>query len=247
MTYSQPEHGFADIHTHILPGVDDGAKDMTEAMALLRMAYNNGTKTVFLTPHYRGQYKKYTPEDLQQAFWALTQTVQREMPDLELYLGNEICYEQEVPDGLRTDRILSMNGSRYCLLEFYPMSLRSQVLSAVSSVRNAGYLPIIAHVERNNCFLQDSALVDEVLHMGALLQLNADSIMNANGRAVSGFCRQLLRSGNVHFVATDAHDCVKRTPILKECFQWVSRKYGQAYASMLFSENARAVIEDREI
>ena len=247
VTYDQPKCGFADIHTHILPGIDDGAKDMAEAMALLRLAYNNGTKVVFLTSHYREQYKKCTQEDLQHTFFMLSQAAQQEMPDLELYLGSEIRYKQEAPEELQAGRILSMNNSRYCLLEFYPMSVRSQIFTAVSSVRNLGYFPIIAHVERNLCFLRDKTLADDVLRMGALLQLNADSVMNAHGRKVSGFCRQLLKDGKVHFIATDAHDCIKRMPILRECFQWVSRKYGRAYALALFCENARAIIEDREL
>ena len=243
----EPEMGFADIHTHILPGVDDGARNMQEAMALLRLAYENGTKTIFLTPHYRGQYRKNSPELLRENFSALCQMAQQEFPKLKLYLGSEVHFEQDAPDGLLAGQILSMNGNRYCLLEFRGGALRSRIITGVSMILNSGYIPIIAHVERYDAFLQDKTLVDEVLRMGARIQLNAGSVLGTHGWAVSAFCRRLLKTQKVHFIATDSHDAEKRPPLLRVCFQKVSQKYGREYALALFSENACLVAGDHEI
>ncbi len=243
----EPEQGFSDLHTHILPSVDDGAQDMPEAMALLRLAYENGTRAMFLTPHYRGQYKHNGPAWLRELFLMFSQMAQQEFPDLKLYLGNEIYFEQEAPERLLAGQILPLNGSRYCLLEFRSASPRSQIITGVLAILNSGYIPIIAHAERYDIFLQDKTLIEEVLDMGALVQLNADSVMNAHGRAVSAFCKRLLKEQKVHFIATDAHDATKRPPLLRQCFQMVAKKYGREYAAALFSENARLVADNEEI
>lgn len=240
-------NGFADIHTHLLPGADDGARDMREALMLLHMAWKNGTRTMILTPHYRGSYKKNTPEWLRESFSLLCRMAEQELPGMKLYLGNEIYYEMDAPEQLMQGRILTLNGSRYALLEFRSGSLRSQIITGVSETVRHGFTPIIAHAERYDIFRADAALTDDVLNMGALIQLNADSIMGDHGLSVKWFCRRLLREQKVHFVASDAHDAGRRPPLLRECFLKVHKKYGPEYAARVFYDNAQAVIENQII
>lgn len=235
-------NGYVDIHTHILPGVDDGAADMSQALSLVRMAYKNGTRTMFLTPHYRGKYKKNDPQNLAETFEYFCEMVNQELPGMKLYLGNEIYYQQEAPERLSAGRILSMNGSRYCLLEFQPSSLRSQVISGVSEMVRNGFIPIIAHAERYNIFRKDKTLTDEVLEIGALIQLNADSIMGKHGLGVSLFCKKLLKEQKAHFVASDAHDTKNRAPLLRDCWWKVYKLCGREYAIKLFYDNAQWII-----
>ena len=239
--------GFTDLHTHILPGVDDGAEDMSQALRLLRAAWDNGTRTVLLTPHYRGKYKKNTPEDLQAAASWLREMVTQELPGMTLYLGQEIAYETDAPDAMHEGRVLSLNGSQYVLLEFRSNALRSQIITGVSETVRCGFVPIVAHVERYDIARKEPNLVEELLDMGALLQLNADSVMGVNGFGIKRFCHKLLQEEKVHFVASDAHDLQCRPPLLRESFLHIHKKYGQAYAARLFYENAQAVIENRNI
>lgn len=237
-------NGYVDIHTHILPGVDDGAEDMSQALAMVRMAYKNGTRTLFLTPHYRGRYKKNDPQRLSETFDFFCEMVKQELPGMKLYLGNEIYYEQEAPDRLSAKRILSMNGSRYCLLEFQPGSLRSQIVIGVSEMVRNGFVPIIAHAERYAIFRKDKTLVDEVLEIGALIQLNADSIMGKHGLGVLMFCKKLLKEQKAHFVASDAHNEKDRPPLLRDCWWKVYKLCGKEYAVKLFHDNAQWIIEN---
>ncbi len=237
-------NGFADIHCHILPGVDDGAGDMTQAMTLLRMAYQDGIRAMILTPHYRGRFKKNPTDRLRAQYDALCQTAKSEFPDLKLYLGNEAHWETELPERLEEGRVLTLGGSDYCLLEFSTRVLRSLVISAVAEVQRCGFAPVIAHAERYEVFRKDRELLDEVLHMGAFIQLNADSVMGAHGFGVRQFCKRVLKEQKAHFVASDAHDEVARPPHLAKCHQWVCKKYGEDYAARLFWENAQAVIEN---
>lgn len=239
--------GFVDIHTHLLPGVDDGAADMSAACELVRMAWQNGTDTILLTPHYRGKYRENTVAWLRENYDLLCRTVAQELPEMKLHLGMEVHYETETPDKLLAGRVLTLNDSQYVLLEFRSSALRSQITMGVSEVVRCGLTPIIAHAERYDIFLSDPTLADEVLYMGALLQLNADSVMGAHGFFVKRFCHKLLKAQKVHFIASDAHDQKIRPPMLRDCYCRVSKKYGQEYAWAVFRENARAVLENRTL
>lgn len=237
-------NGFTDIHTHILPAVDDGAKDIHEACELVRTAWQDGTRTIFLTPHYRGKYKENSVAWLQECFSIFSQLVADELPDMKLYLGHEVHFENDVPEKLLSGEILSMNGSGYVLLEFRMHALRSQIIRGVSEITRCGFTPIIAHAERYDVFRADATLTDEVLELGARIQVNADSVMGAYGFSVKRFCHKLLKTHRVHFVATDAHDRENRSPLLHRCFLRVCKKYGQDYATKIFYENAQAFIDE---
>ncbi len=235
----QEKTGFVDIHTHLLPKVDDGARDMDDALALIAQAQANGTSALVLTPHYRGRYRRNSPEQLQEIFEEL-----RSKTDMELYLGNEIGYERELADKLSEGRVLPLNGGRYVLLEFSTDSPKSQITGGVLDVLNCGFVPIIAHAERYEIFRRNRALMDEVLDLGVLVQVNADSILGGCGFEIKRYCHWLLKKRMVHFVASDGHDSQLRKPVLGDCYRRVCKKYGEAYAAELFWKNARVVLED---
>lgn len=238
--------GFIDIHTHILPGVDDGAGDLSGAVALLRQACQQGTGAVVLTPHYRGRYRGNEKQKLEPVFARLQQAVKGECPDLELYLGCEIGYEMDVSEKLAQGKLPTMNGTQYVLLEFREGSFRSRILDGVLEVLNFGYIPIVAHVERYDAFRNNPRLADEVMDLGALLQVNADSVMGKCGFGIKHYCHKLLKSHMVHFVATDAHDEKMRKPDLRACYQKVRRKYGRDYAELLFIRNPQRMLAGEE-
>lgn len=233
--------GFIDIHTHILPGVDDGAANMLEACALVRMARQSGTRALFLTPHYRSDRGDYSPGQLKEIFSQLKEQVAREMPDMQLYLGTEIRYDSEVPEKLLQGALLSMNGSDFVLLEFGTRAMKSQILMAVTETVRYGFTPIVAHAERCESFRTIPALADEVRSLGGYIQINADSIMGVNGFSVKRFAHKLLKSHKVDFVASDAHDSKNRPSVLNKCFARVCKKYGEEYATRVFCANARRI------
>lgn len=238
--------GFIDIHTHLLPGTDDGPQNMQEAMALIRMAWEDGTRKILLTPHYRDRFRENTPEQLRSTFTALCEAAAAEFPDLQLFLGNEAHYETDLPDLLDAGRVLPLHRSRYVLLEFRCGAFSSRIMRAVSELIRYGYTPIIAHAERYDAFRKDRALADTVLEMGALLQLNAGSVMGHHGFAIKHYCHSLLKQGKVHFIASDAHDPQHRPPLLQACWKRVSKKYTSDYADDLFRANAQALLEEYE-
>lgn len=237
--------GFSDIHTHILPDVDDGAEDMQKALDMIRMAYDDGTRTLFLTPHYKGGYKEYDAAKIREIFDNIRCEALIEFPEMQLYLGSEILYQNETPECLLGKEVLTMADSHYALLEFLDQASRSRMITGVSEVIRYGYTPIIAHVERYGICRKDDTLIAELVDMGALLQVNASSILGKHGFSVKHFCKRLLKTQCVHFIASDAHDCNKRPPLLKQCFLYVFKNYDAEYAHRVFKDNARAVIENK--
>lgn len=238
--------GFIDIHTHILPGVDDGPKDILEAVCLARLAWEDGTRVLFLTPHYRGSYKENSPAWLQESFSLYKQMLHQSLPEMALVLGSEAHYESQLPQLLENGTVLSLGDTGYVLLEFASNALRATILEGVSEVSRSGFTPVIAHAERYAAFRKDESLADTVLDMGALIQLNAQSVLGGQGWAVRQYCHRLLREEKAHFIASDAHDVRHRPPLLKKCFQHVCKKYSREYANRLFRENAQAILPDRQ-
>lgn len=236
---------FADIHTHILPGVDDGARNAQEAMAMLEHAYQRGSRTLFLTSHYRGSYRRVTPEQRRKIFDALRAAAAVKWPDLQLYLGCEIAWSAGVGEKLQLGEILSYAGGDYVLLEFADDASGKTVLQGVDEVLRAGFVPVVAHAERCSAFRKGLTLARQVTDMGALLQLNADSVMGQwGGFWVKRCCKALLKAGLVSFIASDAHDTASRPPDLQDCYHWVCQHYGGEYAAQLFWENARLLLPE---
>lgn len=240
-------NGLIDIHTHILPNVDDGAQSVMEAVKLVRQAYNDGTRALFLTSHYRGKYRENPTVWLREMFDTLVAALKEEGVDMALYLGREVHYQSGVMETILPGSVMTMGDSRYVLLEFMPGSTAGQVCMAVEETVMHGFIPIIAHAERYDIFRKQKDLAREVCGAGALIQLNADSVMGKQGFFIKRYCASLLEAELVHFVASDAHDSQSRPPLLQNCYDAVRRKYGREYALKLFRDDPRAVIENVEI
>lgn len=234
--------GFIDLHTHILPGVDDGAQDLNESVKLLQMAWDDGTTEVVLTPHYRGRFRRNTPELLRERFHMLQQEVKNVLPDMKLYLGNEAGIERDLGEKIAEGRVLSLNDSNYVLLEFDYGCSRINLMDGVMAVISSGYTPVIAHAERYMVFRKNKKLAEEVLRQGALIQLNAESVLGKCGFGEKRCCHRLLKKQMAHFIASDGHDQQERKPLLGECFRHVSKRYGEAYAWELFHDNAHGLL-----
>ena len=226
-----------DIHTHILFGIDDGAKDIEMTKQMLRLAKQSGTSAVFLTPHSEsGSF------DFEKANAAMRGLLKDGEPEIKLYTGCEIMYTDSVIDSLKSGTIPTLAGSRYVLCEFLPMQPYSDLERAVNSLCKSGYLPIIAHAERYACI--DVKTARRLYDSGAYIQLNARSVAGKNGLKVKNLCKKLLSAGLVHFIASDAHSLNTRVPVLKDAYEYVFKKFGEAYASEIFYNNPMQIINN---
>lgn len=245
-TKKEPEIMIADLHCHILPGVDDGAKDYREALELVRTARLDGTQLMFLTPHFRATYKP-TPQELKEKFQEFYTAVRDDGVRMKFMLGSEVRHQSEFTRLVARNALTPMAKSRYMLLEFPTTVFRPNVVAGIRECLDAGFVPIIAHAERYDIFRLDPTLTDEVLALGARIQLNADSVMGKWGFSVKRFCHRLIKADKAQFIASDAHDLKNRPPKLKDCYLRVRKKYGDDMARKLFWQNPRAVMENRPI
>lgn len=227
-----------DIHTHILFDVDDGARDIETSIELLKMAYADGTRTVFLTPH-----SKNGGFDFERANKHINELV-RALPEPapKLYAGCEIFYSSSVCEQLKNGKLPTLAGSRYVLCEFMPNEPQSEILSAVRNLCKSGFYPIVAHAERYMELTADG--VREIVDSGGYIQLNARSVCGANGFKLKHHCAKLIKNSLVHFIASDAHSLSRRTPVLSGAAQYVTKKFGSDIAAEIFYKNPAQIISN---
>lgn len=219
-----------DLHTHILPGMDDGAKTAEESLKMLRMERDQGVDTVVLTPHFyrdRERPERFLPrrhaamEVLQEALMSLPEQEIQSMP--RLILGAEVAWVPNLPDMQELPQ-MCMGRSKYLLLElpFSPWSdlMFRQIRELMS---RTGITPVIAHLERYLSH-QKTERVRELLELDVLVQVSAEPMLHPLRR---GKALGLLRDRHAQFVATDCHNTVSRPPNLGAASDVLRRKLGE--------------------
>lgn len=198
-----------DIHSHIIPNVDDGSSSMSTSIKMLKEEVENGVTEVILTPHYF--FKKYSCEvrKLKAAYNELISVVEKENIPLKLYLGQEIYFTNRVDlvDMLNKGEILTLNGTQHVLLEFNLAKEVEDLSEAIYNFTRCGYQVIVAHVERYTWITKEK--VNQMINEGALIQVNAESLLGRNGIKVKLFSRSIVRRGMVNFIASDVHSFKK--------------------------------------
>ncbi len=238
---------YIDIHSHILPGIDDGAENFETSMQMLRIAQKQGIHSIILTPHYKPMHHNAHPESLAALRERLLEGMKREGLDIGLYLGNEFYFHSGMFQKLEEKQACTMAGSAYVLIEFGPMDSFGTIRNGLYEALSQGYRPILAHVERYGSVSSQRGRVEEMVQMGCYIQINAGSVMGKFGFAARQFTKRLLGDGLVHFVATDSHNAGNRSPQLAECEKYISRKFSGEYAKRLFWDNPLCVIRDEYI
>ena len=238
---------FVDIHCHILPGVDYGSQTPEETKAMLQKAWDEGIQIMVATPHYHKQRGKNDIELIKKQL-LLTRKLAKEVhPKMQICLGMEIYYGEDVPELLKEGRVVSIRKSRYILVEFSPGDEFQYILNAVRKLQMSGHTVIIAHIERYNCLRKDISNVEYLREMGAYLQVNTGSITGSYGRSVKKFLREVLKAHLVQLVGTDAHGSERRTPKMQEAYKEVVKRCGEEYADQIFGQNAKKVLRNEEI
>ena len=238
---------YIDIHSHILPQIDDGAENFHISMEMLRTAQEEKIGAVILTPHYKPMHHNAGPEKIRALREELQEAADREGLRIQLYQGNEFYYHSGIFQKLEEGKACSLAGSSYVLIEFGPMEGFGYIRNGLYEALSQGYRPVLAHVERYTSIFKEPDRVGELVGMGCCIQVNAGSVMGKPGFGIRQFTKRLLKERLVHFVATDAHNSDKRKPELSECGRYISRKYGEDYASRLLYENPMHVIRDEYI
>lgn len=232
------------MHCHIVPHVDDGADNMEEAVRMLKLEYAEGVRHIIATPHFRFNMFETPLEKVLEQFEALKEEAENIGEDgIDMHLGCEFHVNMNMVEMLRDKRVLTMAGSRYVLTEFSGPAPQNQIRERLYSLISSGYKPIIAHVERCAKLRSDMNFIEEMVEMGARVQVNAESIMGKEGFGTKRFCNKLMKADLLHFVGTDSHGSSYRVPKMKDAYLYVAKKMGQEYADHIFIDNPARMIK----
>jgi protein-tyrosine phosphatase len=235
LTFYYIEFLMIDLHLHILPGLDDGARDMDEALEMCRIAEADGIHTIVASPHCRNGIYNNDERTIFPALESVREALREEgislniIPSVEIHINPGIFtfFEQN-------SRLLL--GGRYISLELPRQSIPPYAGEFIFRMKLKGYIPIITHPERNTMIQGDPGILEKWVEGGAIVQLTAMSLTGGFGQEVREVSLGLVESGLVHFMASDAHSPDRRKPVLSE-----GRK---VLEEILDSGRAKAMVED---
>lgn len=234
--------GLYDIHCHLLPGLDDGADCMETSIALLEKQYENGVRTVIVTPHYRKDMFEPSMKEVKRAYELLRESA--EDIGIDLYLGCEYHADMDMLDAFLTGQRPTMAGSRYVLCEFSEAAAKSYIRERGSGLVRSGLIPIFAHIERYQ-EMRDLDFVEEMCEAGCYMQVNAGAILGDDGFRTKSYCKKLIQYNMIRFIGSDAHDLKKRAPNLGRCAEYLKKKVGRLYTDRIMRENPAKIIDSQ--
>lgn len=238
-----------DIHTHILPNMDDGAGTMEEAVKMAQMAYDSGVRSIFATPHSNveelcrpGYLRRF-----QNVFHAFEEELDRRGILVRIFPGMEVYGTEEIPELLHNKKLISLNGSKYLLLEFGFRKDTARMEYLIEEITGEGFVPIIAHPERYPYVQQHPSMVYRWLEQGCALQVNKGSLFGSFGPGAAKTALYLLERRLAAFVASDAHGTTLRTPDLRAAYGFICSKFSEEYARVLLEENPGCILENKTL
>ncbi len=230
-----------DIHCHILPGIDDGPADLSEALKMAEIAVADGITQIVATPHIKGDI--HSPDFLAQRIRQFNEKLQRIYSPLKILGGADVsaAFPPEVLS------LYTINNGPYFLLEFPHSHLPHNADEIVFKIMLAGLRPIITHPERNPSIIRNPELVFRLVDAGCLVQLTAGSLTGGFGTDSRNCALHLLKKGKVHFLATDAHSASYRRPILSAAVKEAANVIGSNAALKLVFANPSAILSGRPL
>ncbi|MCP4654629.1 MAG: hypothetical protein GY856_04325 [bacterium] len=241
---------FVDLHTHVLPGIDDGAQSLGETFEMLRIAHAGGTRRVVATPHMYHPLFRSDPVEVEALFAHTAAELERRSEDpafaflreMTVNLGSENFISAEFLVALSQGRVLPLNGGSCLLVEFSGLLSPDGMEAALTRILEHGLVPVIAHVERYVPFSKSRKRMTRLRDMGCLMQINGSSLLGRAGRALRRVCLSLIKRDLVHLIASDGHGAECRTPDLREAFEFLKKKVPEERLAELMSENPTRIL-----
>jgi len=236
-----------DLHCHILPGVDDGASDLRESLAMLCLARDSGVTEIAATPHFPGARQSLPRlKTIYSRFLLLREKAREERISVDLYPGAEVLCLPETPELAREGLLPTLADSRYVLLEF-PFDTPEDVMDGLlGEIARWNYVPVVAHPERYDAICRDPRILERWFGLGYVIQLNKGSILGSFGYRVQKTAEWILREGLAHLVASDAHSARQRTTGMDRVRRKLEDMCPMEYVFILLEENPARVIRGQE-
>ncbi len=239
---------FIDLHTHILAGMDDGAKDLLESIHMAEIAMNDGINIVAATPHVRTQVFENRKEDILIKVAALNKELKKNLVDVTVLPGAEYRLEYDLFQQLENGEILTINDTgKYLLVELPPNLIPPRTEDMIYEIQIRGITPIIAHPERNDYFARNTGALQSYVDRGVLTQITSTSVTGLFGSKAQKAAWKFMENGMVHILASDGHSHKNRSPVLSKAWMQIQNRWGPEYANLLAYENPLAIINAQQV
>jgi protein-tyrosine phosphatase len=235
-----------DLHSHILPGLDDGAGDLGQSLQMARMAVEDGISGMVCTPHLSPSFPGNNREVILAAFKEFKARLVEEKIGLEVYPGCELAIDSDLPDKLASGELLTLNDCGHIALIEMPVELIPPHMNTFFwTMQVKGLTPILAHPERNYLLVREPSILRKWIEAGVLVQITGGSLKGHYGKRIRDFSSMLLKQRMVHFVSTDSHGPDMRRPVLSEARRIVESVVGIEESQKIFNENPVEVVNGR--
>lgn len=239
---------FVDMHCHLLNEVDDGSYSLENSVEMAALAAEGNTGDIMCTPHcIKGHYENYNGEELLEKFEKLKSTIKENDIPVNLHLGMEVYGCSDTIDDLENNRLVTLAGTKYLLIEFDFGEEADFVNYILDGVGYNGYIPVIAHPERYHFVAKKPQLLLDWTDKGYLLQCNTGSIRHKFGDIPYRISRDILKDNLYSFVGSDAHGATHRTPFMEYAYNDVAALTGEEYAQEIFINNGRRLLNGEEV
>ena len=238
-----------DLHNHLLPGIDDGAKKVEETLEFLRLARRDGVRVIVATPHMKpGVYDNDREAILQRVAMVREAARGDEAEGVELLPGAEVYFTADLAARARAGDLMTVaDRGRYLLLELPYQQIPMHVDDSIFQLRLLGITPLMAHPERVAYYLDDIERVAASVRLGALTQVTACSLTGKFGDKARQFALAMLERNLIHVLATDSHDVRYRPPILSEAVRTAAAIVGEAGARRMVEDTPQAILDGKDI
>lgn len=238
-----------DIHTHIIPGIDDGSQDIGTSVLMAEMAVESGVSAIIATPHsnQRGAFENHVSDGLLRKMDSFRSEIAKENIDLDIAFGMEVFCTGEVPRLLKEKKLLTLNDSRYVLVEFNFGIDASRMERMLYSILDSGFVPIIAHPERYYDLQGQLERVADWMEEGMGTQINKGSVFGRFGRDERDFACAMLRYGLVTCIASDAHGAESRTTDMTDIYDYIMTEFSVIEAERLLTENPKRIYNNKPL
>ncbi|MBP1969200.1 protein-tyrosine phosphatase [Virgibacillus natechei] len=235
-----------DIHSHILPGVDDGAQTEADSVAMAKAAVDQGIDTIIATPHHRNGQFENDRSMIVTNVSILNELLANEDIPLTVLPGQEVRINGDILEDMENGEILPLNYTKYLFIEFASSHVPRYAKQMLFDIQVAGYTPVIVHPERNQELLEHPGRLYDFVRKGALTQVTAGSVVGKFGKSIQKFSNQLIEANLTHFIASDAHNTTSRGFVMADAFHDINNNHGTDYFYM-FHENSQLLIDNMNV
>lgn len=234
-----------DIHSHIIPNIDDGSKSIDMTLQMLKNAKNRGTNEIVATPHYLLEYGVATIKEVKKYVEEINELLKDEGIDMKVYHGQEVYFSERILEDYLNNNIGTINDSRYMLIEFNMRKFENNIFDMLYELQVRGIVPIIAHPERYREFIDKPSKINNFIKEGYLFQLNSGSLEGKLGEDARKTAKIFLDNNIYNFIGSDAHNVKSRTTGIDEALSIIHKK--NKFSEEIFNESSKRLIENKDI